>query len=142
MIQFFKSLFKKKESDVEKSISIEDEKIKFNQYKVFSSEEKLIEELSLDAIEWIEIEAEFVDRATLESCLYIKMKNNSILIDFLIQETHQKEFVKELFNALQIDQKHLAFLTKQQKRKVVYTKDESLNYHKIDDSKTGIFQKK
>ena len=144
MIQFLKNLFKKKDVDfsIKKIISVEDEKIKFNTHKVFSDEEKLIIELSFFEIEWIEIDSYLLDYSTLESCLYIKAEKNSILIDFVIEGHNQKEFVKELFKTFRINEKHLAFLKKQQKRKVIYTRDKSIKCHKIDSSETGIFRKK
>lgn len=145
MILLLKNLFQKKKVDdfeIKKIIHIENETIKFNDYKVFSDEERLIEELSFSEVEWIEIDADFIDYSTIEPCLYIKVENSLNSIHFSIIEDPEKEFVKELFKAFQIDEEHLAFLNKKQKRKVVYTRNKSIKHPKVDNSKAGIFQKK
>ncbi|WP_420571031.1 hypothetical protein [Kordia sp.] len=122
----FKKIFLKKEDEhinVKRIICIEPKIIKFCDIEFLSINKKSTEEFSFSDIEWIKTESDLLDYSTLESIVYIKIKSRSSSIHFSIIEDHEKEFVKELFKTLKVDEKHLTFLNNRQKSKMAFIKN-------------------
>lgn len=125
----FLSLIFKKRTPVRRYF-VENQSIIINNSMMYSDKQELISEIPFNKIEEIYLISQNLDVASTEHIINIKLFDDSYVKDFVIWDKGDRQFAKELIEALNINFEAKHFLSRKEIFLMIYPKIEEFGLEK------------